>query len=347
MKAPSTAATPLFLLALTAAAATSYEAGVSVADSRDLAAAGGAKADAAATYVDAAAVAPRLEPESTSTFRRRRRRARRRRGRRRRQVGEALQRREWWVRTRWGRDVEGGGRRESFDRAAEEDFPFEESDGNDTAFENEGEVVNDESILLLGAGGGEGGDDGKDIFDASVDSDRNRRFEMVSKLLRTIELQALQGSNCTPGQALSLGDHVVNKLSQVRPAVLLGEPPAGEKHLQLRRRGQIDSHRQIHFIHIDATLDVCPQERFHAAAKVAVVWANWLTRMWKYAPEVVGRSEYLLHANTFHFLEFNEDIFAAGNCYDAEEYDVSGGGEGGEGGQEGGSITLASTYRRI
>ncbi len=62
------------------------------------------------------------------------------------------------------------------------------------------------------------------------------------------------------------------------------------------------------------------QERFHAAAMVAVNTANWLTRMWKYAPEVVGQSEYLLHSSVFSMVEFNEDIFAAGNCYDAEEY---------------------------
>ena len=42
--------------------------------------------------------------------------------------------------------------------------------------------------------------------------------------------------------------------------------------------------------------------------------------MWKYAPEVIGDSEFLLHANLFYWLEYNEDIFAAGNCYDAEEY---------------------------
>ncbi len=99
--------------------------------------------------------------------------------------------------------------------------------------------------------------------------------ERVTQLLRQVESQAMQGANCTPGTALSLGDQVVNRFSQ---------------------------------------------ERFHDAAMVAVNWANWLTRMWKYAPSVVGDSEFLLHSNLFYFLEYNEDIFAAGNCYDAEEY---------------------------
>ncbi len=42
--------------------------------------------------------------------------------------------------------------------------------------------------------------------------------------------------------------------------------------------------------------------------------------MWKFAPEVVGRSEFLLHTNVLTIIEFDEDIFAGGNCYDAEEY---------------------------
>jgi hypothetical protein len=54
--------------------------------------------------------------------------------------------------------------------------------------------------------------------------------------------------------------------------------------------------------------------------KVAVNFANWLTRMWKFAPEVVGRSEFLLHTNVLTIIEFDEDIFAGGNCYDADEY---------------------------
>ena len=42
--------------------------------------------------------------------------------------------------------------------------------------------------------------------------------------------------------------------------------------------------------------------------------------MWKYAPEVIGKSEYLLHTSLFSMVEFNDDIFAAGNCYDANQY---------------------------
>ena len=42
--------------------------------------------------------------------------------------------------------------------------------------------------------------------------------------------------------------------------------------------------------------------------------------MWKYAPNVIGHSEYLLHTSILSMIELNEDIFAAGNCYDARQY---------------------------
>ncbi|KAL1114820.1 hypothetical protein AAG570_007644 [Ranatra chinensis] len=45
-----------------------------------------------------------------------------------------------------------------------------------------------------------------------------------------------------------------------------------------------------------------------------------LTRLWKYAASEVLDSEYLLHAGVFSMVEFDEDIFAAGNCYDAYQY---------------------------
>ena len=56
--------------------------------------------------------------------------------------------------------------------------------------------------------------------------------------------------------------------------------------------------------------------------QVAVNFANWQTRMWKFAPEVVGNSEFLLHTNILTIIRFDEDIFAGGNCYDAGQYGV-------------------------
>lgn len=45
-----------------------------------------------------------------------------------------------------------------------------------------------------------------------------------------------------------------------------------------------------------------------------------MTRLWKYAEREILDSEYLLHANLFSMVEFNENIFAAGNCYDKYQY---------------------------
>jgi len=45
-----------------------------------------------------------------------------------------------------------------------------------------------------------------------------------------------------------------------------------------------------------------------------------LTRIWKYADPEVTASEYLLHAGVISMVEFDNDIFAAGNCYDQNQY---------------------------
>lgn len=70
----------------------------------------------------------------------------------------------------------------------------------------------------------------------------------------------------------------------------------------------------------EGIVDQYTQERFRLAANLAVNSANMLTRLWKYAPEVMLSSEYLLHANILSMVEFDEDIFAAGNCYDKLQY---------------------------
>lgn len=62
------------------------------------------------------------------------------------------------------------------------------------------------------------------------------------------------------------------------------------------------------------------QERFRVMANVAVNWANMLTRIWKYAGPEVTKSEYFLHAGVISMVEFDNDIFAAGNCYDQNQY---------------------------
>lgn len=70
----------------------------------------------------------------------------------------------------------------------------------------------------------------------------------------------------------------------------------------------------------DGVVDRYAQERFRVEADVAVNRANMLTRIWKYADPSVTDSEYLLHALVFAMVEFDDDIFAGGNCYDEYQY---------------------------
>lgn len=70
----------------------------------------------------------------------------------------------------------------------------------------------------------------------------------------------------------------------------------------------------------EGVVDRYAQERFRVEADVAVNRANMLTRIWKYADPSVLNSEYLLHASVFSMVEFDDDIFAAGNCYDQYQY---------------------------
>lgn len=70
----------------------------------------------------------------------------------------------------------------------------------------------------------------------------------------------------------------------------------------------------------EGVVDRYAQERFRIEADVAVNRANMLTRLWKYADPSVVMSEYLLHASVFSMVEFDDDIFAAGNCYDQHQY---------------------------
>lgn len=70
----------------------------------------------------------------------------------------------------------------------------------------------------------------------------------------------------------------------------------------------------------EGVVDQYAQERFRLEANFAVNRANMLTRLWKYSPEVMLSSEYLLHASVLSMVEFDEDIFAAGNCYDKMQY---------------------------
>ncbi|CAG9759271.1 unnamed protein product [Ceutorhynchus assimilis] len=70
----------------------------------------------------------------------------------------------------------------------------------------------------------------------------------------------------------------------------------------------------------EGVVDRYAQERFRVEADVAVNKANMLTRLWKYADPEVVHSEYFLYASVFSMVEFDDVIFAAGNCYDQHQY---------------------------
>ena len=70
----------------------------------------------------------------------------------------------------------------------------------------------------------------------------------------------------------------------------------------------------------EGVVDRYAQERFRLEGEIAVNRANLYTRLWKYSPLQVLASEYLLHAEVLTMVELDEDIFAAGNCYDKFEY---------------------------
>ena len=113
------------------------------------------------------------------------------------------------------------------------------------------------------------------VDDFTDDDEKQYKLAMISKILKDVEQQAIQGSNCTPGTGLNMGD-----------IDLVGNN----------------------------------YKKFRGAADVAVNRANWLTRIWKYASDVVLQSEYLLQSSLFSMIESNEMIFGAGNCYDGEQY---------------------------
>lgn len=113
-------------------------------------------------------------------------------------------------------------------------------------------------------------------------------------------LKTNEGTNPRP----VLVDVVTRFLRIVESQHLLGENCTAGTHLHLG----------------EGVVDRYAQERFRVEADVAVNRANMLTRLWKYADPSVVLSEYLLHASVFSMVEFDDDIFAAGNCYDQYQY---------------------------
>ena len=70
---------------------------------------------------------------------------------------------------------------------------------------------------------------------------------------------------------------------------------------------------------LEGVVDRYGQERFRDEAELTVKMANLLTRLWKYSPDVMN-DERLLQALVLSLVEADDDIFAAGNCYDQKQY---------------------------
>lgn len=118
-----------------------------------------------------------------------------------------------------------------------------------------------------------------------MEIDFRPRLDIVTQLLRTVETQALQGANCTPGTDLNLGDRVVNRFAQVK------ESPLKNIRNMTNIFFKIDTffkNIKIVFIIENVLISIknnylnnnfcLVKERFQDAAIVAVNSANWLTR---------------------------------------------------------------------
>ncbi|KNC34939.1 hypothetical protein FF38_02105 [Lucilia cuprina] len=70
----------------------------------------------------------------------------------------------------------------------------------------------------------------------------------------------------------------------------------------------------------EGVVDRYAQDRFRIEAEVAVNRANMLTRIFKMTLASVQADVNLLHASVLSMVEFDDDIFAAGHCFDWNEH---------------------------
>ncbi|XP_031630067.1 uncharacterized protein LOC116345119 [Contarinia nasturtii] len=70
----------------------------------------------------------------------------------------------------------------------------------------------------------------------------------------------------------------------------------------------------------EGVVDRYAQDRFQIEAEVAVNRANMLTRIFKLSSRPVQMSEHILHASVLSMVEFDDDIYAAGHCFDWNQH---------------------------
>ncbi|KAI5645061.1 7 transmembrane sweet-taste receptor of 3 GCPR domain-containing protein [Phthorimaea operculella] len=138
----------------------------------------------------------------------------------------------------------------------------------------------------------------------SYDNNETQRMTMEEVLNSDISNETVSDINVTDTKQSVHEDVVTKFLRLIETQHLLGENCTAGTALNLG----------------EGVVDRYAQERFRIEADVAVNRANMLTRLWKYAGPKVMHNEYLLHASVFSMVEFDDDIFAAGNCYDQYQY---------------------------
>ncbi|KAJ2948009.1 hypothetical protein O0L34_g9801 [Tuta absoluta] len=136
------------------------------------------------------------------------------------------------------------------------------------------------------------------------DNNETQRMTMEEVLNSDLSNETVSDSNVTDTKQSVHEDVVTKFLRLIETQHLLGENCTAGTALNLG----------------EGVVDRYAQERFRIEADVAVNRANMLTRLWKYAGPKVMHNEYLLHASVFSMVEFDDDIFAAGNCYDQYQY---------------------------
>ncbi|XP_052859946.1 uncharacterized protein LOC128267196 [Anopheles cruzii] len=177
------------------------------------------------------------------------------------------------------------------ERASVYDEPTDEEATLDTRPQDDDPLLQEASVEVVSVDVSSG---------AEVDVDVNNIFHMEEADLR--ELDETSRNN---RRNLMKGRDVVTQFLQiVESQHLLGANCTAGTALNLG----------------EGVVDRYAQDRFRIEADIAVNRANMLTRIFKFSSADVQASEHLLHASVLSMVEFDDDIFAGGNCFDWNQH---------------------------
>uniref|UniRef100_A0A182MKA1 Uncharacterized protein n=1 Tax=Anopheles culicifacies TaxID=139723 RepID=A0A182MKA1_9DIPT len=180
-----------------------------------------------------------------------------------------------------------------------EEEPDEETDANE---QPNVDAPQDDEPLLQDAEMEDGVEETEDELDGEDGSELNINnvFHMEE-----IDLSELDETSRNNRRNLMKGQDVVTEFLQiVESQHLLGANCTAGTALNLG----------------DGVVDRYAQDRFRVEAEIAVNRANMLTRIFKFSSADVQASEHLLHASVLSMVEFDDDIFAGGNCFDWNQH---------------------------